>query len=111
MKKLSKLLIATITITITMMSSLTPVLITSGLVIATITLPSKGIISSVSTGISQSIQRAGIAGYMTWDGVWMDPQAFAFAQTHFNTMELGAYQWENYPISAIQSFKNAGMTP
>ena len=41
----------------------------------------------------------------------MDPQAFAFAQAHFNIMNLGGYQWENYPVSAIQGFKNAGMKP
>ncbi len=70
--------------------------------------------SSVSSGTmssSQSIQRAGIAGYMTWNGVWMDPQAFAFAKAHFDTMLLGSYQWQNYPVNAIQDFKNAGMGP
>ena len=110
MKKLTTLLIATLTIAM-IVSNVTPALTSSGLVLATIALPSTGTISSVSTGISQSIQKAGLAGYMTWNGVWMDPQAFAFAQAHFNTMELGAYQWQNYPVSAIQGFKNAGMTP
>ena len=38
-------------------------------------------------------------------------QAFDFAQAHFNTMDPWRYQWENYPVSAIQDFRNAGMTP
>ena len=47
---------------------------------------------------------------MTWNGVWMAPQALAFAAANFDTMILGGYQWQNYPVSVIQSFKDAGMT-
>ena len=65
---------------------------------------------SQSSGSSQSIQKACIANCMTWNGVMNDPQAFAFAQAHFNAMDIGGYEWQNYPVSAIQGFKNAGMT-
>jgi hypothetical protein len=58
-----------------------------------------------------AIKKAGIAGYMTWNGGWMDPQAFSFAGAHFDYMALGSYQWENYPVSAIKGFKEAGMAP
>jgi hypothetical protein len=105
MEKRSALLIAALTI-ILMISSSAPLLTTSGLLTATTALSSTG---TVNYSI-QSIQKGGIAGYMTWNGVWMDPHAFAFAQAHFNTMDVGSYQWENYPVSAIQGFKNAGLT-
>ncbi len=39
------------------------------------------------------------------------PPSIAFAENHFDTMYLGSFQWENYPVNAIQGFKNAGMTP
>jgi hypothetical protein len=64
--------------------------------------------SAITVG-SQSIQKGGFAQYMSWNGVWMAQQAFDFAKANFNTMIIGGYQWSNYPVSAIQNFKDAGM--
>jgi hypothetical protein len=106
MNKRISLLVAALTITI-ILCSLTQPLTTSGLVTTTITFSSTGTMN-YST---QSIQKGGAAGFMTWNGVWMPQQALDFAKEHFNTMSLGSYQWQNYPVSAIQDFKNAGMAP
>ncbi len=112
MEKRSTLLIAALTITV-MISSLTPLMVGSDTdwtdatgIDATYATSDSG-----TTGSTQSIQKAGITAYITWNGVWNDPQAFAFAQAYFNTMEVGAYQWEYLPVRAIQDFKDAGMAP
>ena len=109
MNKSSAPLVAAFVIAITV-CALIPLPSTLGLATANISLLSTGSIDHSSVG-TQSIKRAGIAGYMTWNGVWMDPQAFTFAKAHFDTMCLGSYQWQNYPVSAIQGFKDAGMAP
>ena len=100
MHKLNVLIIAALA-TIMTISGLASPFMASGALTTTTPLPSTGTINY----ITQSIQKGGFAGYMTWNGVWMAQQAFDFAKANFNTMILGSYQWENYPVSTIQSFK------
>ncbi len=107
MNKSNTPLVAAFVIAITV-CALIPLPSTSGLATANISFFSTGTIGYSSVGM-QSIQKAGIAGYMTWNGVWQDPQAWTFAAAHFKDMCLGSYQWQNYPTQAYQQFKDAGM--
>ncbi len=104
MKIVNTLLISTLILAVFMSG------ITASLVIGSTSVNTLFSTSGTINYNMRSIQKGNFAGFMTWDGVWMAQQAFDFAKANFNTMTLGSYQWNNYPVSAIQSFKDAGMT-